>query len=129
MGYNPQNQELVSKEWKRLNKQLSICVNVQQTLETAGWIDTIAPTIDRMIIDVVGGKIKDVWTSGKLSKAKTDERREYYIGYKQALIDLHNRITLHIDQIEVLKDQLKSNEDSKKERYKIPLVEDTRYAP
>jgi hypothetical protein len=128
MPYSQDNRnELLTAEESRLNRDLTICRDVKETIFTPGWLNTIGPLIDRMIIDVVGGKIGDTWTSGKLDRAKKEERREFYVGYKQALIDLHSRIMFHKDQITVLEERLKQVQKSKEEKYRVPLVDDTRY--
>jgi len=116
-------------EERRLNKQLEICKRVKEVVESEGWQRTISPIIDRMIVDTVGGKIKDTWVSGKLDRARKDERREFYIGYKQALVDIHNRVMFHLTQIPILEGQLKDVQIGKEGRFRQPLVEDTRYAP
>lgn len=130
MSYNPlEHAELINAEEQRVGKEISICQEVKATIESKGWQDIIGPTIDRMIIDVVGGKLGDVWVSGKLDRAKKEERREFHIGYKQALIDLHGRVMFHLQQLPMLEEQIKMLQEDKKERYRIPLVDDSRYKP
>jgi hypothetical protein len=130
MSYSPeQHRELLSNEEKRTNQQLSICREVKSTVDSKGWQDTIGPLIDRMIIEVAGGKLGDVWSSGKLDRARSDEKREFYVGYKQALIDLHTRIFFHLQQVALLEDKLKVIEEDKQERYRVPMIDDTRYRP
>lgn len=77
-------------------------------------------------MDIVGGKVGDTWISGKLDRAKTDEKREFYIGAKQALIELIGRIKFHKTQLPLLEERLK--EMKKPAKYRMPM-EDTRYAP
>jgi hypothetical protein len=128
MSYSPeQHQELVNAEEKRLNQQLSICRDLKLTLDSAGWKNTIGPLIDRLITEVAGGKLGDTWVSGKLDRARKDEKREFYIGFKQALIELHGRIMFHSQQIPVIEERLKSLQLDKQEKYRVPLVDDTRY--
>ena len=130
MGYSPsEHAELINAEESRVSKEITICQEVKNTIGTEGWQNTIGPTIDRMIIDVVGGKLGDVWVSGKLDRAKKEERREFHIGYKQALIDLHARVMFHLQQLPMLEEQMKMLQEDKKEHYRIPLVEDSRYSP
>lgn len=126
-GYSPEeHNSLINESEKKLNKSLSICRAVKETVESDGWKNTIAPLLDKMIIDIVGGKIGDVWSSGKLDRAKKEERREFYVGYKQALIDLHGRIMFHLQQLPMVEDNLKALQLEKEERYRIPLVDDQR---
>lgn len=128
MGYsNEEHEQLVNASEQKLNKQLEICRRVKDTIESDGWKNTILPTLDRMIIDTVGGKIGDTWVSGKLDRAKKEERREFWIGYKQALMDLHSRVMFHLQQLPILEDNLKELQKEKEERYRVPLVDDTRY--
>ena len=108
MGYSPdEHNSLINESEKKLNKSLSICRAVKETLDSDGWKNTISPLLDRMIIDTVGGKLGDVWVSGKLDRAKKEERREFYIGYKQGLMDLHGRILFHLQQLLIIEDNLK----------------------
>ena len=121
--FNPTDEEL-----KNLHKKLEICNKVVATLETPGWKDIISPIIDSMIIGVLGGKIGDNWSSGKIMRARSEEKREYYIGYKQALIDLHTRILLHQSEKVKNEDLIKGLKENKSKGYRIPMVEDSRYA-
>ena len=127
MGYsNEEHQDLVNESEKKLNKSLTICREVKETLNSNGWKNTISPLLDRMIIDTVGGKLGDVWVSGKLDRAKKEERREFYVGYKQALMDLHGRVMFHLQQLPMIEDNLKALQKDKEEHYRIPLVSDER---
>ena len=128
MSYSPQeHNEFLSGEEVRISKEISICQQVKETVDTKGWQEIIGPLIDRYIIDVTGGKVNGTWIGGKLDRARSDERREYWIGFKQALIEIHGRIMFHLDHLKLLEDQLKSVQKDKEERYRIPLVNDTRY--
>lgn len=130
MNYSQQEHvELINAEEQRVGKEISICQEVKNTVESKGWKDTIEPLIDRFIVEVVGGKLGDTWVGGKLDRARKDERREYWIGYKQALIELHGRVMFHLQQLSMLEDRMKSLQEDKKERYRVPLVEDSRYRP
>jgi len=127
VGYSPEeNFNLVNESEKKLNKSLAICRAVKETLDSDGWKNTISPLLDRMIVDTVGGKVGDVWVSGKLDRAKKEERREFYVGYKQALMDLHGRIMFHLTQLPMIEDNLKALQDEKQARYRVPLVSDER---
>lgn len=128
MSYDPVvHKKVTLKKIQALSTKRSVCEKVIETLDTDGWKDIIEPIIDRAIIDVVGGKIGDTWIGGKLDKAKTDERREYYIGYKQALIDLHGRVKFHVTEYKRLEDELRFLQTTENDNYKMPM-EDTRYA-
>jgi hypothetical protein len=128
MSYLPeQHNEILNAEEQKTGTQITVCQKVKETVDTAGWKEIIAPTIDRMIIDTVGGKLGDTWVSGKLDRARLDERREFWIGYKQALIDLHGRIMFHLQQLPVLEEKLKVLKQDREVRYRVPLVDDTKY--
>ena len=130
MNYSPlEHDELISAEEQRVEKETSICREVKNTVESKGWKDTIGPLIDRTIIEVAGGKLGDTWIGGKLDRARKDERREYWIGFKQALIELHGRVMFHLQQLPMLEEQMKMLQEDKKERYRVPMVDDTRYNP
>ena len=82
---------------KEINTSLSVCQKVKETVETKGWIDIIGPELDKMIVNCVGGKVGDRWYYGDISAADTNT--EYYIGYKHALIKLHNLIYNQVDGV------------------------------
>ncbi len=129
MGYSLEKEpEIVSQQKKKLNRDLQICREVYNTLNSPGWKNTIGPILDTMIISILGGKVGDNWVSGKIDKARSDERREFHIGAKQALIELHQRINNHIRQIEIIEKQLKEIDANEKQGYRVPLAE-TRYNP
>ena len=111
----------------KLEKDLTICREVADTVNSPGWQKIIGPTLDKMIIDILGGKINDRWLSGKLDKARTDEKREFYIGAKQALIELHQRVQNHVRQIPLIESQLKDIVAKQEMKTTVPM-EDTRYA-
>ena len=125
---DPQNDAL-NKEKEKLFRDLTICRKVEQTIKSPGWADIIAPLIDRKIVDVCGGKLNGHYYPGTISRARKDERREYHIGYKQALIELYNYIMeVYVNKIPKLEDRIKAVELAESKGYKVPMVEDTRYA-
>lgn len=127
MPYGPEDVDQLDKQIIKLYRDATICRDVKALMESPGWKNTVGPLLDKMIIDVVGGKINDTWTSGLLDRAKKEERREFYIGYKQALIDLHGRMMFHLTQLVQLEDQIKQREGEKQPKYHVPMVDDTRY--
>jgi hypothetical protein len=127
MSYSPQEQEtLYDERQKKLSRDLSICQKVQTTLESPGWQEILGPTLEKMILEVTGGKLGDSYINGKLDRARTDERREFYIGYKQALIDFYNRAHMHIRQLPIIEEQIKSLKKDFDRGTRVPM-EDTRY--
>lgn len=128
MGYSHLNNESqIQNEIAKLNSKIEVCLKVRDTLNTAGWRDIIEPLLDRTIIDVLGGKIGDTWVSGKLDKARTDEKREFYIGLKQGLIDFHSRVKFHLTELNRLQEEHKQILQDSQVRFRQPLVEDTSY--
>jgi len=75
-------------------------IQVGDTLSTDGWINHIAPLLDKMIVDVLGGKQGDRWISAPHGigeeKISVDYLR-FLLGYKAAVIDVHSRILKFID--------------------------------
>lgn len=110
----------------QLKEDLKLCNKVRQTVSSEGWQEVIGPLIDKTIIDVVGGKIDGKWVSGYIDKARKDEKREYYIGYKQAMIDLYQRIYNYIDQIPLKEDEAKRMLESPADKV-VPLSDSPYY--
>ena len=130
MPYQPeQPQVLFDERIKKVSRDITICQKVQGTLESQGWQEILGPILEKMILEVLGGKLGEGYLSGRLDRARTDERREYYIGYKQALIDFYNRSFNHIKQLPVLEKQLKMLKLDYEKGTRVPMVEDTRYNP
>ena len=119
----------ISEKRKQINSAIEICRKVTSTVQSDGWKDVVSPMIDKSITDIVGGKTNGKWDAGLLTKPRTDERREYYVGYKQALIDFHNRVLNYQEQLskyEKMLERIKKSE-TKKKKYKHPF-EGSRYA-
>jgi hypothetical protein len=95
------------QELKRLNDQLRAARKVDKTIKTKGWKDIVQPIIDKMIMDTLGGKVGNTWVNGAISKPDTVKESEYYIGYKQALIDFNNRIWNYKECIKTIQDRIK----------------------
>ena len=110
---------------KRENERLTEARAVKATLESKGWSDICQVVLDRMIADVVGGKVGDKWRAGKLVNARSDEKREFYVGYKQALIDLNNRLWAYVHVIPGLEELIEQLESEGVEE--IRPLQDTRY--
>lgn len=129
MSYNPQ--ELVANienEEKRHYQSITDGNKVKATLETDGWKKIIGPLLDKMIKDIIGGKYFSRWSGGILSRTTREGKVEYYLGYKQALIDLHNRILAYKHQIKKSEGAIKLLEKEKKSGFKMPM-EDGVYSP
>ena len=112
MGYDPREMRQQFKDKKkRYFEQITLGQRVQATLSTKGWQEVIKPLIEKMIVDVVGGKQGDTWNNGLLSRARSDEKREFYIGYKQFGIDLYNRVQAYVYNIQVAENKIKEIQD------------------
>jgi hypothetical protein len=133
MPYSPDSQaedlSRIDAEEQKTMKELSICRAVKEMVDSDGWKNTVGLLLDRMITDVVGGKIGDTWTGGKVDRARSEDKMTYYVGYKQSLIELHGRIMFHLTQIPLLEAKMKALEAERKPRYRVPMMEDTRYNP
>jgi hypothetical protein len=122
-SYNPS----FDNELKKANENMTRCLKVEASVLSPGWQEVIEPLIDKTISDITGGKVNGKWHGGLLDKARKDERREYYIGYKQAMIDFHGRVMAYVAGIKQLHDRIESLKKQKEPRYKVPMVDDTRY--
>lgn len=96
-------------------------------LESDGWAKTAGPLLDRSIIDTIGGKIDDTWVGGKVDRARKEEKQIFYLGYKQALVDFHNRLFFHKQQLKLLEDSIVTLLKEKEDKFRVPMVDDTRY--
>jgi len=130
MSYSQERSDnnIFDERQKKLSRDMAICQKVADTLATPGWKDIIEPILDKMIMDTLGGKVNGTWYSGKVDRARSDEKREFYIGAKQALIDLHNHIYNHVRQMPIIEEQLKELVKDNERGYRVPM-EDTRYNP
>ena len=118
---------LVESEVVKINETIKACKEVEVTLNTDGWKNVIEPLIDKSIMDITGAKLNGKWYGGLLDRARKDERREFYIGYKQALIDLHRRISTYPDSVLVYENKKKELIKNKEPKYTRPMLDDTRY--
>jgi hypothetical protein len=112
----------LNEKAKALNKKLTLCRSVKRLLNQKGWRTIIQPTIDKMITDITGSKKGNTYSKGILSSPDY-EKSDYYIGYKQALMDLNNRIWNYPESIDLLKKQIKNLEEQAKSptKYTIPM--------
>jgi hypothetical protein len=119
------DKELKLQERARaLNRKLTACRSVKRVLNQKGWRTILQPLLDAMITDVLGGKRGNMYTSGAVSKPD-DKSIEYYIGYKQALIDFNNRVWNYVESMQILSDQIKKLEEQagEPEKYINPMME------
>ena len=103
-------------EDKRVEDSYKLLVESQKVckmVDTEGWKEIIQPMVDKMLEDVVGGKRGVKWIPGILQKEKDADRMHYWVGYKQALIDLNNRLWYFVTRRRPLEDKIKSLEEKK----------------
>ncbi len=114
----------LNEKAKQLNKKLTTCRSVKRLLAQKAWKTVIQPLIDETIADTIGGKKGSLYRKNLLTDPDT-KNKEYYIGYKQALMDLHNRVWNYPESIELLKNQIKLLEKKAKqpEKYSVPMTE------
>jgi hypothetical protein len=101
----------LNEQAKKLNKKLTLCRSVKRLLQQKPWKDIIEPLLAKMIEETIGGKSGNMYCQNHLSKPG---QSEFFVGYKQALMDLHNRIWAYPESIEGLKKQIKVLEDRAK---------------
>ena len=86
---------------KELSELIDIGLKVKQTLETDGWKLIIEPMLDKMILDVIGGKQNGRWHNGSLGDKRLGETRiQNLCWYKRALTDFHNYIHEYVDHLD-----------------------------
>lgn len=91
---------------KNLQNRLVKVLVLKETASTKGWQSQVQPLIDKSIRDIIGGKADDnMWDGGGLMNFK-DKSPDFYMGYRQGLIDLNNRIWLMINSEKKLQDQI-----------------------
>ena len=57
-----------------------------------------------------------------LQKAKTEEDKSFYVGYKQSLIKFHNQIHNHLRVLKTKQGQVEAIEKDKTAGFHIPLL-------
>ena len=119
MSYDDQ----IAKDEQQLQKNISVGMEVKATLETPGWKNTIKPLLDKMVTDVLGGKVNNYWSFGCLFSKDNLGKEEFFIGYKQSLVELNNYIYKLVDQIKTCQDKLKSIDAGKKAGDVHPMVD------
>ena len=105
-----QGQEQISQ----LRSKLEAAKKVKELFDTAGWKEIAAPTLERMVRDIIGGKISDEkgYDAGGIFTFK-DKPVEFYLGYKQALCDFYNRLLNYVNHIQKISDAIVKAEEQK----------------
>jgi hypothetical protein len=113
--------QLDHKEQKLAEKK-ALAQRVEKTLKSKGWQEIVGPLIDKTIKDIVGGKYGNKWSGGHVQKARA--KMDYYVGYKQGLIDLHNRLWAYVNSIVILQKQIESIHKEREAKTQIPMLEE-----
>jgi hypothetical protein len=95
---------------------------VKATLLTNGWVEVIEPLLNKMIIDVLGGMENGRWHNGSLDRSRKDERKEFLLGYKAALVNLHSAVYSYLDEAETAKETIKDLNVEATATYEIPMT-------
>jgi hypothetical protein len=88
-------------------RKLQVSNKVASTIDSPGWQEVIQPMLDKMLEDVVGFKRGKKWVPGLLQKSEDANHMEYWVGYKQALIDFHNRTWHFVLRQKALEEKIK----------------------
>lgn len=85
---------------------------VADLVETEGWKQIVSPLIDKMIVDVVGGKEGSVWNTGSFGDKRLGEvKADRLLWYRQALIELNNHIYSYLEAGKNAEERLKSDDE------------------
>ncbi len=125
MSYEPLNQndiDILNAQEQKTYENLRTCNLVKDVIDSEGWREVILPSLDRMITDIVGGKINGDWVSGKINDDSRQECLPYYVGYKQGLLDFHNHVYNYIKSIAINRSVINAIEKEKRGEFDVPLV-------
>ena len=117
----------LNKEISKLNEAVRSCKLIEETIGTKGWQEIVEPLLDKMINDILGAKVKGRWDGGIINNVTQEKSPEFYIGYKQALIDFHNRVYAYNDNVELYEKRKEDLVNGTKARFKTPMIDDKRY--
>jgi len=120
--------KLVDERRQKINATITTGKLVRDLTEHTAWSMIIAPLLDKMLIDVLGGKNKDgTWHAGTIT---LDEKHstDYYIGYRQFGIDFVNRVMHFVNSIPA--NELKLRQiDNAEGRKPTPAMQKSSYYP
>jgi hypothetical protein len=114
--------QLSDSKRRRTNDLIRMGNLVKSTVESAGWTEVGLPLLTKMAADVLGKISGKVWHGGLINKDKKEDNALYYIGYKQALIDYHNRLYAYVKNIKLAEGALKIMDEEEKETYTVPML-------
>jgi len=86
---------------KELSRLIDVGEKVRETLESRGWIEVIRPMLDKMIVDVIGGKENERWHNGSLDDQRLGEAKaKELLAYKRALTDFFSYVYQYTDPLQ-----------------------------
>lgn len=95
---------------------------VKATIATNGWVEVIEPLLNKMITDVLGGMENGRWHNGSLDRSRKEERKEFLLGYKAALVNFHSAVYSYLDEAETAKETVKDLNAEATAAYEIPMT-------
>jgi hypothetical protein len=117
------DKKVVEQEQLQLQQNIQVGKELEKILNSGVWKKTIKPMIDRGIGDNFGAPIGNYWSVG-LNAAIKDldvSKLLWYVGYKQALIDLNNMLYRIVEQVKPCEEKLQAL--SKPPEDTMPLVD------
>ena len=97
----------MESEVKELNEVIAAGEQVDDLLKSHAWCEYIEPLLEKMITDIIGGKIDGKWVQAPIDESSADlGKLKYYLGYKSALIDFAKRIEQYVSDADDAKLQL-----------------------
>ena len=91
-------------------------------LSTNEWTEVIEPLLNKMIIDVLGGMENGRWHNGSLDRSRKEERKEFLLGYKAALVNFHSEVYSYLDEAINAKETIKELNDEAVAQFEIPMT-------
>lgn len=85
---------LTDSRLEKLEQERQKSLKLHETLSSLGWREVGQAMLDKMIQDTIGQKVGNHWDTGIVGAKQDDPRYslEYLLAYRQALIDLNNRL-------------------------------------
>ena len=125
-SYSPQTQEeidVLDKQQVKLYDDIRTCEKVKETIETEGWNKIILPSLNRMIVEELGGRLGNNWTYGRIQKETDSNNIWVSIGRKQALLEFHNHVYNYVKMIKTLHSQVAGIDEELKGEFTIPMMD------
>ena len=107
---------------EQCNELVVLGDKVRDMLASNGWVEVVGPLLDKMIIDVLGGMENGRWHNGSLDRARKDEKKEFLLGYKAALVNFHSAVYSYMDEAENAKETVKELNEEARAQYEVPMT-------